>query len=261
MIDEDKQTDFLYKYMPYREDRLSPITEGKFYYSCPLDFNDPFDCKPRLKLAKNYKESHVYSKVRRVTGGKARDWFAKSHRIEKAIQESIDNGVYYDILRSVCVLSLSRRSKSMLMWSHYADQYKGIVIELHRRKGLTESDVENPLWNLVGFDVQYSTKRPINHIGKNDVDHKTLLLTKNIDWKYESESRVISTELKAGLHAYNRKDLLSSVIAGSHMSTENLETLKRVVLNASNEIGREIKLKQIQLSKINYELEVVDINI
>ncbi|RQM69742.1 DUF2971 domain-containing protein [Aeromonas hydrophila] len=261
MIDEDKQTDFLYKYMPFREDRLNPITDGRFYYSCPLDFNDPFDCKPRLKLAKNYKESHVYSKARREIGGTPREWFAKSHLIKKAIEENIDNGFFYETLKEIGVLSLSRRSKSMLMWSHYADQYKGLVVELHRHKDLTEFDVENPLWNLVCFDVEYSSKRPINHIGNHDADLKMLVSTKNIDWEYESESRAISTKLGPGLHAYNRKELLSSVIAGSHMSTENLENLKRVVLNASNEIGREIKLKQIQLSKINYELEVVDINI
>jgi len=261
MIDEDKQTEFLYKYMPFREDRLNPITEGKFYYSCPLDFNDPFDCKPRLKLAKNYKESHVYSRARREIGGKPREWFAKSHSIKKELEERIDNGVFYESLKEMGVLSLSRKSKSMLMWSHYADQYKGIVIELHRRKNLVESDVDNPLWNLVSFDVEYSARRPINHIGNHNADIKVLVSTKNIDWKYESESRVVSSKLGPGLHEYNRKELLSSVIAGSYMSDENLEKLKRAVLNASNDIGREIKLKQVVLSKINYELDIVDINV
>ncbi len=35
----------LYKYQPYKENRISAIINKKLWFSMPKDMNDPFDCR------------------------------------------------------------------------------------------------------------------------------------------------------------------------------------------------------------------------
>ena len=43
MFNEDHVI-YRYKYLPFSEGSLKALTEGTMKFTCPLDFNDPFDC-------------------------------------------------------------------------------------------------------------------------------------------------------------------------------------------------------------------------
>ena len=96
----------------------------------------------------------------------------------------------------VGLLCLTQSNDNLLMWSHYADGGKGYVIEF---------DPLHPFFKNSGYlikkldwlqKVKYPSKRPALVLfdrkrGMLDYLSSTIFLTKNRDWKYEKEIRLI----------------------------------------------------------------------
>jgi len=94
------------------------------------------------------------------------------------------------------VLSLTRKPDNSLMWSHYADNHKGFVIEFNenhkffspRNKG------DNNFNGLT--EIEYNEERP--HIrGLDKCDWDRLFFFKSKNWKYEKECRLVQHLSKA----------------------------------------------------------------
>jgi hypothetical protein len=91
--------------------------------------------------------------------------------------------------RKSCLLSVSKTARNTVMWAHYADKHKGVVIGIdfdsvfHKKKGIQMSPVE------------YSEQRPkINILTDFKGSPKAFLnaiLTKSAEWKYEQEFRAV----------------------------------------------------------------------
>lgn len=60
MIEVDSEDVFYrYKYLPFNEGSLKVITEGTVKFTCPLDFNDPFDCQPVAYIDKQVRKKNI----------------------------------------------------------------------------------------------------------------------------------------------------------------------------------------------------------
>ncbi|HGJ5862611.1 MAG TPA: DUF2971 domain-containing protein [Arsenophonus nasoniae] len=126
------------------------------------------------------------------------------------------------------LICLSKSWRNPLMWGHYADRHKGIVLGF---------EVKDRLW-----DIKYESKlidAPIdltyNFAKKKFI--KKLMTTKFKDWEYENEVRVFQklsgTEcLKEGenyFRNFNEDFILKEVIFGSMCSLSDMkETLKLI---------------------------------
>lgn len=93
------------------------------------------------------------------------------------------------------VLSLTVSRSNLLMWAHYADNHKGIVIGV---------DAHHPHFNERRGDkdelrhlraVQYRTDRPTLNL--EDLSGPDLMLAKADDWKYEQEWRIVRSQSSA----------------------------------------------------------------
>lgn len=133
------------------------------------------------------------------------------------------NTSYYDY----AIISLSETNNNLLMWSHYADQHKGIVIEFDEKKPLFESYKD---FTALRFDyeldyeiideeennrrlginagkiqrVRYNAKRPDIQNFDNILEH---FLVKSEEWIYEKEHRVILPLLTSDFIIANEKYL------------------------------------------------------
>lgn len=58
---------------------------------------------------------------------------------------------------------------------------------------------------------------------------KLVLITRSVDWEYESESRVIDTTRPPGIYLYNRNLILHSVIAGLNMGNKDYQRLGSII--------------------------------
>ncbi|MCU7988260.1 DUF2971 domain-containing protein [Shewanella sp. SW24] len=168
----------IYKYTPLR---LEFFDNFLLRASQKYALNDPFELRPSFKI--------------------------KGSNLSKLDFETLSENSYFDY----AVISLSETNNNLLMWSHYADQHKGIVIEFDTDNPIFES-YKSPI--LTKFDeeldeevldendaklkseinagavqrVRYNSLRP-NIKGFDSVlEH---FLVKSEEWIYEKEHRII----------------------------------------------------------------------
>lgn len=115
--------------------------------------------------------------------------------IETLFKKKYDNHVkeYISKFWTHGIISLTTTNDNLLMWSHYSDEYKGMVIGF-------EIDENNPSSFFLSKDtykfekVQYKYIRDFeNTINENNLDEAQFhyMLTKSIVWSYENEYRYI----------------------------------------------------------------------
>ncbi len=138
----------LYKYRPFSTTTLRMFTEAEVFFARPCTFNDPFDCNPQVHADVEWREVECLWKVvvlKQMT--KARMIRAmERHRhnaTEHGKHDDDGNGTdrYIQFMISDIdaylkaqfkdhgVLSMARSWDNPLMWSHYADEHRGICIE------------------------------------------------------------------------------------------------------------------------------------
>lgn len=258
--DNDKEF-FRYKYLSFGDDKksLNVIKEGTLKFTCPLEFNDPFDCLPYINMD-NFKDKEIFKKALELDSEGLNN--IEREKIKKQmiddITNRVKNGEFTDLfLKDIGVLSLSRRYNSTLMWSHYADYHRGFAVGFRYRLDEAIED-EHDVREIIPRVVKYSKNRPIYTPAYEPFDMSSLL-TKDEEWDYEEEERAFTWKEKPGIHEYDRAKRLHCVIAGAKISNDDLVLLKNSVQQASKELGRKIKFKQARLSEKTYDLEFVDI--
>lgn len=110
---------------------------------------------------------------------------------------AISKGLYTGFDDNLGVLALSEKCDDLLMWAHYAQNHKGLVIGFdseHRyfHQQLGPSDEFRYVRK-----VRYSKGRP--NIRLTTIEDLTgIFLTKSEDWKYEDEWRVMRPLVESG---------------------------------------------------------------
>ncbi|WP_162144622.1 DUF2971 domain-containing protein [Photobacterium halotolerans] len=155
----------------------------------PSELNDPFDAKPT--------KSGVEKKV---------DFFFQDS-IDSDNELSTDTVEYYkneleSKLNGYGVISLTENPYSLLMWSHYASEHKGVVIGIASDENTF--DYHDGFTMTCGISkikparVSYSSRRPgfempddciYEYFENNFFSH--FALTKGDDWLYEKEHRYL----------------------------------------------------------------------
>lgn len=170
----------LYKYTSLKTAQKI-IDSAKIGFSRPGFFNDPFD-KPVATPEKS--------------AGYLNDIFANIR----------GQGKSYIWDEYTGILSLTRSSTNALMWAHYADGHRGVVLEIDTDVAGLTCVKRNMIPTQYG-SVIYSRSRPTGQYSSDfkegvavgathhfDFSHfekwQRLFLTKPLDWAYEEELRV-----------------------------------------------------------------------
>jgi hypothetical protein len=216
----------LYHYERFKEEYLSTVLrEHKVHCSSPPNLNDPWDCKPwfnshsledpeTLEAAIESFYRHAGDDLQYNLKALWEDRLRNSHEervnfIERASRLNIE------IISGRRIYCLTPHPDSTLMWSHYAENHRGICLEFTTDNPLFGSALaviyrsDYPEWTLHEFESPQ--RRAIE-----------MLLTKAEDWRYEDEYRIVGVQFanNAGyLHPegdYFRlpPGALKSVIAG-----------------------------------------------
>jgi hypothetical protein len=256
---------YRYKYLPFSEGALKTLLDGTIKFTCPLDFNDPFDCLPYYD--KYSIEQYARSRPDLLKAAGDLRGLSPSQRLQQKGQfvarlrnRVADGSFAADLLRRVGVVSLSRDALSILMWSHYADFHRGFVLEFRIPTMGTHEDLRLSTSRLLPFPVEYSAERPHIKIGTElprDLVPK-IVLTKSLDWEYEAEERVVDQERGAGIFTYSRDDILCSVIAGMRMPSRDYEHLESIVVVLAKGAIPHLKLFRASAKRDEYRLEVAE---
>ena len=168
-IPKDK---IVYKYFRGTNRDWNSITKPEMWLCQAGKFNDPFDCA----FLYNCRSKDVYDPNTEynlaVTEGMKQ---FEQDKVSKAIQES------------VFVTCFSERCNSMLMWSHYGDEHRGICVGYNLHELIEKYNC---------FPLIYSNRMPQKeelNISNKDLLYESIL-TKGKEWKYEMEWRIIEID-------------------------------------------------------------------
>lgn len=182
----------LYHYEKFCSEWLSTtLREQKIHCSNPANLNDPWDCKPwydnRSIEAPEQIDAFIDWTRQFPQPGVSPHQQAQSEYILRTNsyfrQKFIDgfsacNRLIISHRRLYCLTS---DPCSTSMWSHYADNHRGICLEF---------DTDNPLFSEA-LEVAYRSEYPRWVPHQMEQIAFEMFLTKAEDWKYEKEFRII----------------------------------------------------------------------
>jgi hypothetical protein len=173
----------LYKYVTI--DVLRRVLAGTVRFTQPSAFNDPFELLPEIVMPVSEAERQINISLdilapRRVPPvGELLD-LPQGH----ASNDVMSRNIVQSLNDQIGILCLSRISDSLLMWSHYSDQYAGAVIEFDGSHEFFTGQIE----------VEYRQVRPRRVLAgylTGEPIPVSELCVKSKDWAYEHEVRII----------------------------------------------------------------------
>ena len=151
------------------------------------------------------------------------------------------------------IYCLTPKPSNVLMWSHYADNHRGICLEF--------GVADNPLFRTAS-EVVYRKEYP--HWVPCDINDKPglvmeLILTKSCEWSYEEEYRLVSvrtSDLANFLQLHGDffrlpRGALRAVIMGCEADHKNIGTFVR-------EHSPDLPIKKTVRSPNLYQVDIAD---
>ncbi|MGX7666071.1 DUF2971 domain-containing protein [Flavobacterium pedocola] len=240
---DDTLPEFFYKYTKI-ENVIKTLENKTIWFSSPKDFNDPFDCNIKLIDFTPSEEDIVKLINEKVAGNRAlrRKEIQKNKQNPFRIKNQM-NEQFQEVFYSSGVCCFSEINDDILMWSHYAENHKGICLKFN-------SSISN-IADMTA-KVKYSPTFEKEKFFSGDpysVYH--LVFTKSNNWFYEKEIRAVKM-------LYNGKiefDImnLTEIIFGCKTEETNIKLIKKLIL----ELGyKHIICKQAVLTNSSFKLKI-----
>ncbi|MBR3546360.1 MAG: DUF2971 domain-containing protein [Bacteroidaceae bacterium] len=168
----------LYKYLDITGAKYM-IGNSNLQFTNATQLNDPFDCHPKLLDYSNVPEH-------KLEGWIPEEWWIKKEELDAT-----------NLRNDTWLCSLSKVNDSILMWSHYCYNHKGVCVGLNMDKVMESVPPmfgQSYLKPLV-IDVQYKKiiERPNKYAPTKDL-FTYQWQTKAKDWEYEQEVRLVIPE-------------------------------------------------------------------
>ncbi|QHX42182.1 DUF2971 domain-containing protein [Treponema vincentii] len=187
-------TNKIYKYYSYdcdEEKMFAPFLKNTLRYRHPSSLNDPYDCY----ICK--KNGGFYESIRKIE------------------------------MRNVFVCSLTTSCDDILMWSHYATNHQGFVLEYDLEKLRTINECQLEDFSYVEYSDDVIEKTTRDFLSDTSSERKSLkaIFHKSKCWEYEKEIRSVlygSLYSKNDYHDITLPDnSISAVILGSHFISKH----------------------------------------
>lgn len=205
----------LYKYRAYNVNTLRLLTHEQVYYADPRCFNDPLDCKPTIQidtdrtsleklcykmLVAAYGKDHA---LRKIDNHRAQSTQYDDDETDPETEARYMQWLALDVqsllfqeIGKMGVLSLATRWNCPLMWSHYADDHRGLCIEydLKGNEGNVCPDIKPVNYRHPrSIKISDLIAWKVNGVSQAaTVVHDTFFFAKAPQWRYEREWRNIN---------------------------------------------------------------------
>jgi hypothetical protein len=185
MIAASGSSSALYKYVGIAG--LRRILEGAIRFTQPSAFNDPFEFLPEIIVPIDAAERQI-SVSFDILGARLTEPDGALDSIPDGCSsnDALSRDIVRELNQLIGVLSLSRVRNSLLMWSHYADQYAGAVVEFDGSHDFFAGQI----------DVDYRQTRPRRHVDAYLTGAPVPvaeLCAKSDECAYEQEVRIVRT--------------------------------------------------------------------
>jgi len=217
----------LFKFRSLNKYLIDTLVKGTIYCARPIRLNDPFDCQVDIKKA-------AENAIPLLSGKKKQNLvkLSKSNGFFENIQKSI---------KSVGICSFSLVLEEPLLWSHYANEHKGLCLTYEipfqyffKPSTIIEGAIlpvdygENPLTEWFIENAPEKAKIDTKNFSIELV--RKVLSIKGKGWEYEKEARIIND--KEGAFPIS-KDFLKQVCFGMNASESDISLIKQIIDNAA----------------------------
>ncbi len=180
-----------YKYRAINKNFIDSFVKSALYFAEPNALNDPYDCQMDFSKA-------CYELADKLSNDRSNAFIALAEN--KDIIEKQKKAI-----SQLGVCSFSRVNDETLLWSHYADEHKGVCVEYQFPKDFLMDEanirkfmgvasvayVDNPLRNWL--ETITTAQLEDLHVFYNELTN-VLLTYKSPPWKYENEMRIVRFE-------------------------------------------------------------------
>jgi hypothetical protein len=248
----------LYKYRSWNdENHKRVLTENELFAASPALFNDPFDCtiplryelltgsELMIKAKKNIRFHNPYisnTKLRET----AKRWVENAKSKGPEHFKNFSEYMIQENLKHYGVISLTKKSKNILMWSHYADCHKGFCIGFNSKK------LYDSLKAMTLRPMHYDKKYPIiKPLGDTLNLYIKQFYSKSNNWSYEKEYRLI-LEGRANKPLKFDPAAVSQIILGCKIQPEHKNEIIKII--DDNYIGLPVFQAERHLEKFKLVL-------
>lgn len=241
-----------FKYFKYRfinKNLIDSLVSGSLYFALPSNLNDPFDCQIDIKKSASFAASKVSGMKREIL-----QIISTLDKFGDEIQRR---------MTKIGVCSFSLNMEESLLWSHYADEHRGVCLMyeftenffLEEANGIIGTCAieygENPLsdWLIENIPDQ---------IEDDFYDHfttellKRVLIVKAEGWRYENECRIIRQN--AGPFPIPM-ECLKQVCFGMHTTEADMQLIRKIVDKA----GYTVDYCQICKRESDFGIKAIEI--
>ena len=281
----------IYKYQGIDEYSLKNFHKNQLFFRNASDFNDPYDSALTssdlefLQAEKVDSIATVYAKSTKLPFLQVKEYFTKYpikeaftllventplklnqqdralllakilHGVTKEDELFLENisTMYQKRIYATC---FSENPTSMLMWSHYANNHKGMVLEYD----FTELYSEKFLKLFLGLHPIYYNDKLLNLKEYENVKEKIFVGTlaaicKSSEWAYENEWRILlkQKEYEQGIEVPFLKP--TRIILGARV-----DQVHKIFLSLEAK-QRGIPINQIKLQRSEYQLKISDLEL
>ncbi len=185
---------FLYHYEGFNPEHLAAtLQKNVIHCSDPRNLNDPWDCKPVFDPHALDDPTVLEREIAWGQGHPAKHLWAAKMRSDPEFRVSFMMSASPPIEAMLArrrIYCLTPKPDSTLMWSHYAENHRGVCLEFNVANDLFRRACE------VIYRKDYPRWAPCD-IHEKPGRVMELILTKLSDWLYEEEYRLVSIEAPA----------------------------------------------------------------
>ncbi|MDO6803949.1 DUF2971 domain-containing protein [Wenyingzhuangia sp. 1_MG-2023] len=231
----------LYKYFPCNEFTYRSLAIKGLWCDTHKSMNDPFESLYIIDRKYSFEELQDFrSEIKKSSEPKWKNLIQSKNDEELTI---LINKLRKDSLNKFSFCSLSEEPDNILMWSHYANNHKGIVVgfdfpdlkNCHSLQKVKYSD------NLPSFDIKTYAKFLIkqNSSFLNDIFQDFSI--KSSHWSYEKEWRIWRD--KSSYLIFKPEN-----IKEVHFGVNTLPETKAIVVELMNYLNKDFKYNLVELT-------------
>ncbi|EJN09389.1 DUF2971 domain-containing protein [Herbaspirillum sp. YR522] len=245
---------FLYKYRPQIDKWVEKtLLDSEIFLSSRSQFNDPMDIVYQVTPAATDEiRWKRYAELVKSQGGTYEDlrtlWRAAGTPDSEIASQ---RRVLDQIIDTTGIHSLSETARSMLMWSHYADDHKGICLQFYLPAGF------EAVQGL--FPVEYGDEMKTLEYRNPETNHLAPFKFKSQEWKYEQEWRILRPmQAKTSLSLPHA--MLKGIIFGSRCPLSVKQHAVKINEQRIEKGMHPLYMMQTQLSQHYYHIGISSID-
>ena len=252
---------YKFRFFDQEDNHVKILSHNEVFFSSPIHFNDPFDCRIPIRYDLGTKrevvqlyEKRASIKFPNMKSKDRRDLAKKGYKERLHLNRDETKRIVEEIVSSkIGVLPFSANFKSLLNWAHYSDSHAGFCIgfdlKLLTMFCLNYSATNGQAMSI--YQVKYQDSFPIINPYRlsNEERFKEQMLIKSSEWAYEEEFRII---LQDGADRVIQipNGIIKRVILGSEIKDHH----RKRIIDIANDCTIRPALFEAKRSKDNFAL-------